>query len=245
MQNSTEPSSPNTEQAHPNKPKKESLLLNLLINVAAPSIILSKFSSDDYLGIKLAIVVALAFPFIYGIRDFIKSKKVNFFSALGIISVGLTGGITLMELPSEYIAIKEAGIPGLIGFIVLISIYTPYPLVRTFVYKSSILNLDKITAALAQFNNAPKFERCLKTASFAFAGSFFISSALNYFLAVWILVSEPGTVAFNEELGKMTALSYPVIAIPGTVIMMAIFFYVIKTTTSLTQLSLEEIMMLE
>jgi len=249
MQNSTDPQSPpedlNKSTSAGKKPHKESLLLNLLLNVAAPSLILSKFSSDEYLGIKLAIIVALAFPLCYGARDFIRARKINFFSALGIVSVGLTGGITLMELPVEYIAIKEAAIPGLIGLVILVSVFTPYPLVRAFVYKSNILKLDKIEPALEKLGNREKFERSLKIASYAFAGSFFLSSILNYVLAVWILVSEPGTVAFNEELGKMTALSYPVIAIPSTIILVAIFFYVLRTITGLTQLSLEEVMTVE
>ena len=44
------------------KDKPESLLLNLLCNIILPTLILTKLSGDDYLGIKLAIVVALAFP---------------------------------------------------------------------------------------------------------------------------------------------------------------------------------------
>ena len=48
-------------------------------------------------------------------REFINLRKVNFFSALGIVSVSLTGGISLLELDPVYIAIKEAAIPGMLG----------------------------------------------------------------------------------------------------------------------------------
>ena len=100
--------------------KQESLLLNLLCNIILPTLILTKLSNDDYLGIKLAIIVALAFPLIYGLHDFITRGKLNFFSGLGILSVSLTGGISLLEMDAIYIAIKEASIPGVLGIATLI-----------------------------------------------------------------------------------------------------------------------------
>ena len=51
-----------------------------------------------------------------------------------------------------------------------------------------------------------------------------------------------GTEAFNDELGRMTLLSYPMIAIPSMIMLMAIFYYLWKTIHGLTGLSLEEIM---
>jgi len=65
---------------------------------------------------------------------------------------------------------------------------------------------------------------------------------MNYFLAKTIVTSESGTAAFNEELGRMTLLSYPVIAIPSMIMMLGIFWFIWKTVSRLTGLSLEEIM---
>jgi hypothetical protein len=60
-------------------------------------------------------------------------------------------------------------------------------------------------------------------------------------LAKVILQSPPGTEAFNEELGKMTALSYPVIALPMMIILMGTLFYVFRSIKQLTNLTLEEL----
>ena len=57
-----------------------------------------------------------------------------------------------------------------------------------------------------------------------------------------ILVSEPGTEAFNAELGKMSALSFPVIAVPATIVMMIALFYLFKQIKKLTQLNFEDIL---
>ncbi len=223
------------------QPQRESLLANLLLNIVIPTLILTKLSGDDWLGTKWAIVVALAFPLAYGARDLMRSGKVNFFSALGVISIVLTGGISLLELDAKYIAIKEAAIPGLLGIATVASLYTPWPLVRTLLYNERILDTSRVAAALADNGNEAAFEKTLQQASWMIAGSFFVSSTLNYILAKVLLQSPPGTEAFNAELGKMTALSFPVIALPATVILMLALFFLFRRIGKLTGLKLEDI----
>ena len=221
--------------------KKESLLLNLAFNIAIPTLVLTKLSGDDHLGIKLAIVVALSFPIIYGIRDFFTRGKINFFSALGVISVSLTGGISLMELDTVYIAIKEASIPALFGLATLVSLKTSQPLIHMFLLNDAVMNTDKIKAALEANNNQAAFDRLLVNASWILAGSFLLSAFLNYFLAIYILTADPGTIEFNEQLGKMTALSFPVIAVPAMLVMIGDMLYLFRGIKRLTGFSLEEI----
>ena len=231
-----EPNSLTTKPAH-----KESFLANLLLNIVIPTLILTKLSDEKYLGVTWGLIVALAFPLGYGVYDFIRSRKLNFFSILGIISVLLTGGISLLQLDAKYIAIKEAAIPGLLGIITLISMKTRFPLVRAFIYNDKVLKIHKVDAALDHYQTRKSFERTLNVASLLIAGSFFISSLLNYVLAKIIMVSPPGTAEFNAELGKMTAMSYPVIALPMMLIMFGTLFYVFRSIRLLTHLTLEEV----
>ncbi len=228
-------------QAATAKPR-ENVFLNLLVNIIIPTVILMKGSKEAYLGPTLGLLVALAFPIGYGIYDYTRTRKVNFFSALGVISVMLTGGISLLKLPPEYMAIKEASIPAILGLATLGSLYTPYPLVKTFLYNDKIMQVEKVHQALVEFGNTRAFERVLNVASCMLAGSFFLSSALNYILAKVVLVSPPGTEAYNAELGKMTALSFPVITIPSMVVMIVAILYLFRNITRLTHLRWEEIM---
>lgn len=221
--------------------RKESFLANLLLNIVIPAVILSKLSSEQYLGTQGAIVVALAFPLGYGIRDYFITRKVNLLSALGFISILLTGGISLLQLDPQYIAIKEAAIPGLIGIATLISVKTRYPLVKTFVYNGKLLKVEKVSEALAARGTEAAFEKVLRNTSYLIAGSFFLSSFLNYVLAKIVMVSPAGTEAFNIELGRMTALSYPVIVIPAMVVMMGSLFYLFRNIRRLTDLTLDEV----
>lgn len=234
-------SQPNTDVETRKPAKKESLLVNLLVNIVIPTLILTKLSDDQYLGTKLALVVALAFPLGYGLRDFVATHRINVFSALGLISILLTGGISLLQLDPQYIAIKEAAIPGLLGLATLISVKTPYPLVKIFLYNDKVLKIEKVGAALRTHKTEAAMDKILRIASYLVALSFFVSSVLNYVLAKVVLVSPPGTVAFNEELGKMTALSYPVIVVPAMVVMGFTLFYLFRGIHKLTGLPMEEI----
>ncbi|OLQ95531.1 MFS transporter [Vibrio ponticus] len=221
--------------------KKSNPLFEILFNVFIPSFILMKFSGDEHLGTAMALVVALMFPIGFGGMDLIRNKKFNFISALGFISVLLTGGIGLLELDTRWLALKEALIPGLIGLAVLGSTFTRYPLMQKMILNDTALNLDLIRQRLQQNGKTEQFERCLMSSNYLFASTFAFSSAMNYFLATWIVTSPAGTAEFNEELGKMTLYSYPAIAIPSMLMMFGIFYYIWRQVRAMTSLETEQI----
>jgi hypothetical protein len=223
-----------------NKPG-ESQLLSLVINIAIPAIILMKFSGENHLGPVAGLLTALSFPLVYGIIDFWRRSSFNFISALGFVSILLTGGIGLLQLDPQWIAVKEAAVPGIIGLAVMISIKTRHPIVRALMYNDKIIDIPAVEAALEQHGTRNDFDKSLVTASWLLAASFFVSSVLNFVLARVIVRSDPGTVAFNEELGRMTALSYPVIVIPSMAVMMVALWYLFRSIKRLTHMDLEEI----
>lgn len=150
----------------------QSLLSNVLINIVIPVVILSKMSGEDNLGPTWALVAALAFPLLFGVYSFIQERKVNFYSALGMISVLLTYGIGLLQLDPAYIAIKEAAIPGLIFVILVVSNLIGYPLVRKMLLNEDIVDHDKLHSALSTPEKKAEFERRVNVSSYLIAFSF-------------------------------------------------------------------------
>lgn len=221
--------------------KKSNPLFEILFNVFVPSFILMKFSGEEHLGTVMALVVALAFPVAYGGMELIRNKKFNFIAALGFVSVLLTGGIGLLELDTRWLALKEALIPGLIGLAVLGSTFTRYPFMQKMILNDTVLNLPLIKERLEENGKSQAFERCLMMSNYLFASTFAFSSAMNYFLATWIVTSPAGTAEFNEELGKLTLYSYPIIAIPSMLMMFGIFYYVWRQIRAMTSLETEQI----
>ncbi|WP_341580941.1 VC0807 family protein [Marinobacter metalliresistant] len=231
--------SPSSSNIPDHKPRP---WVDLLVSIIIPSVILMKLSGDEHLGSVNALLIGLAFPLGWGLFELVKYHKKNFIAVLGLISVGLTGGIGLLELDAGWLAIKEAAIPAIIGLAVLISTWTKYPLVRTLLYNPNVLDVEKIQRSLEEHNQVDEFEQRLQKASYFFAGTFLFSSIMNYVLAKWIVVSPSGTEAFNEELGQMTLVSYPMIAVPSMVMMVLIFYYLWRTIRRLTGFTLEEVM---
>ncbi len=225
-----------------NPKKKENILLSLLCNIVAPVIIMTKFSGEALLGPVYGLIIALLFPITYAVYDFVVRKNVNIISILGFTSVLLTGLFGLFELPPLWIAVKEASVPLAIGIVVLATVRTEKNLVTKLLFNEDIMNMQKVFDKLEEVGKVEEFRERVTSASYWVAVSFFLSSVLNFTLARIVLKSPPGTPEFIAELGKMNALSFPVIAVPSTAILMVVMFSVFKHIRILTGYTLEDIM---
>ena len=219
--------------------RRENPLLSLLLNIVVPAIILMRFSSDEWLGPVNGLLVALAFPLAYGIFDFSQRRTFNFLPVVGVVGILLTGGIGLFKLDPKWIAVKEGAIPLVIGIAVLGSLRTRFSLLS--ILLNQVIDSAAVNAALDGRGTRAAYDKRLANATYIVAASFFLSSVLNYTLARLVVVSQPGTTAFNEELGKMTALSFPVIAMPAIIILSIAILYTAIGIRKLTGIELERI----
>jgi hypothetical protein len=219
---------------------KTNPLFEILVSVVIPAVILTKWSGPQDLGATNALLLALAFPLTRGALDLARRRRLNLFAVLGLASVLLTGGIGLLQLDAQWLAVKEAAIPGVLGLIVAGSALTRHPLARVLIYNPAILDVEKIDAALAGRGNTARFEARLRAATWMLGGAFFFSSVMNYLLATWIVTSPAGSAAFNEELGRLTFLSYPMIALPATLMTLAALLYLAGGVRRLAGIGLKE-----
>lgn len=251
-------------------PKKEHPLANILINVIIPVIVLSYLSKDPalqaqlgkvarpwHLGPLKAIILALVLPLGYGIWFFVKTKKGNFFSALGLISVLLTGGLTLYLWNQDgtvkpgagmLFGLKEGSIPFIMAITILFSQRTANPLLRVFLYNDTIFDIPKIESRVDEREARPAYGALLKKANFLFACSFFLSTAINVAVALYIFRgfdhhAPDALETYNQLTGKIMGWSFVVVLVPA----MAFLFYtlqnLIKGLKGLTGLTDEEVMM--
>ena len=215
-------------------------MLNLLFTIIVPVIILTRFSSEDSLGPDKALALALALPIGYAIYELVRTRKISWSPVIGVVSVLLTGGFRLFDIPPEWLAVKEASIPAALALAILISAWIGKPLARIFL--DQVLDREKIDAALVANGTEQEYEQRTSIATYLLAGAFILSAILNFVLARMIVTSDPGTDAFNSELGRMTALSYPVITIPVMIVLMGTIFYIYNAVGKLTGLPIEDIM---
>ena len=220
--------------------KKENQFLNILLNVAIPSVIMMKLSGEEFLGPVWGLIIGLAFPLAYGIYDMVTRHKVNFFSCLGIVSLLVTGGFGIFKLPTEWMVIKEGVFPIGIGLLILISQQTRFPLVVLFFRE--IFDLPALQAALVKAHHPKLLHTQLARAAYALSATFCIAGVLHFSLARVILVSPIGTPEFTAQVGRMTALAFPIVALPVMVLTIGIVYYLIHSVQKAAGIDVTEML---
>jgi hypothetical protein len=252
------------------KPPQDHPLANILINVIIPVLILSYLSKDPALLEKLgkvpkpwhigplkAMILALVMPLGYGAWHYLKTRKGNFFSALGLISVALSGGLTLYLWNANgtvkpnaglLFGIKEALIPLVLGIAILTSHRSPTPLIRVFLYNDSIFDIPKIEARIAEISGHVDYQRLLLGATQLFATSFFLSSLMNFGLAQWFFHGFDAAALdalenFNAIIAKVTGWGFAVIGLPTLIFLFFTLRRLLKGLGKLTGMTDDEMML--
>jgi hypothetical protein len=254
----------------PKKQSKEHPLANILINVLIPVLALSYLSKDPefqqaigkavrpwHIGPVKALIVALVFPIGYGFWHFAKTHKPNFFSGLGLVSVLLTGGLTIFLWNKDgtvkphadvLFGLKEASIPFVLGLAVIGSHFTNNPLLRLFLYSDSLFDIPKIERRVDEINGRERYQRILFQATLMFAASFFISTVLNFGLALYFLGDLDHTAAnarelYNARVAKLTGWGFAVIGLPILAFLFFTLLRLLKGLRALTGFKDDELML--
>lgn len=259
-----------TTETQTTKPAKEHPLANILINVLIPVLALSYLSKDPaiqemlgksvkpwHIGPIKALIVALAFPICYGVWFFVKTKKMNFFSGLGLFSVLLTGGLTLFlwnkdgtvkEHAAVLFGLKEASIPFVLGVAIIASHWSKTPLLRTFLYSDSIFDINRIEGKVAELGKEIDYRKVLLNATLLFAASFFVSTLLNFGMAMYFLGDLDHTAPdarelYNSQVAKVTGWGFLVIGVPIMLFLFLTLRKLLKGLHRVTGLEDEQLMM--
>lgn len=250
------------------KAKEESPLANIIINVLLPVIILTHmskerigFGEDDkfwHVGPLNALFIAIAIPLVYGIYHFIKTKEFNLFSGIGVLSVLLTGGVTLYLWNEDgsvkpdaalWFGLKEAIQPLILGGVVLASHWTKSPLFREFIYNDGIFDVPRVEKKVEELGKMDAYKQVVFRNTLIFCGSFLISAILNMFLAQHFLgaldfTAENARELYNQGVAKITGWGFVVIGLPLFVLAAFIIFRHAKDLQKLTGLEKEEVLLL-
>lgn len=248
------------------KPKQEHPLANILINVIIPSVVLGILSKDPalqkvprpwHIGPLWGMLVAVAIPLCYGIWYFIRSRKFNPFSALGLVGVALSGLIALYLWNADgtvkpnaglYVGTSEALIPLILGLAILWSRKSGTPLIRVFLYNDTIFDVPKIEKAVAERSEILSYDSLLTTANRLFACSFFLSAVMNIAMALWFFRAFDEKAVGAREVytgivGTMRWAGFIAIGLPLMGILFLVLTRLLKGLRELTGLKDEELMM--
>ena len=233
--------------------KKENPIFSITFNLILPVIILK--NGDGWIGADiqlfgldssmLVLIIALLFPIIYFLNDFIKNSKTNFISILGFVNILLTGLIGILGekfgISKNWFIIKESIIPLAIGILILVSMSSKTPLVKTIVFNDSVFNIARIDRHIKK-EKISIFDDIFRNSTYLISGSFFLSSVIQFFLARIIITVDPGHADFNDQVGTMTWMSYFVVMIPCMSMFGYAIYKIINGITEITGLKREEIL---
>ena len=84
-------------------PNRESLLLNLVCNIALPTLVLTKLSGENRLGPTWGMVVALAFPFGWILLFLPRTRRPLLVAAAvyGVLTALAVGGPAGASMPAQ------------------------------------------------------------------------------------------------------------------------------------------------
>ncbi|MBC6415339.1 MAG: hypothetical protein GDA46_02995 [Bdellovibrionales bacterium] len=232
---------------------KENPILNLGFNILIPVILLKKGSEWSSFSPLLILLISLAFPFCYGLKDFITMKKINFISVIGLLNIALTGGFALFQLKGIYFVIKEASLPLFLALICVFSVFIfKKPVMEWIILKSSLFNHEILQEKLNLNNNQVAFKKLMNKSTLLLSLSFVLSAILNFIVALSVfldidsnLTKEAQTHILNEQVANMTWLGYIFIAIPLSIFTLILMVWIFKKLKLLTNLSLEDLLLKE
>jgi len=239
---------------------QENPFANIVINVLAPVLVLSYLSKEDgefwHIGPMWAMVVALALPIGYGLWHYFKYRKMNVFSLVGLLSVMLTGAITVYlwsggagvrENAALLFGIKEAVQPLVLGSLLLITHKMSKPLFNVFLYNDTIFDISHIDAKIAERGLRTDHKKLLWKSTLLFFGSFLISSVVNLGLAFYFLgdldpQSADWKELYNADVAAITGWGFIVIGVPILVVGGCILWSLVTGLKRLTGLETEMIL---
>lgn len=221
--------------------ESENPLPGIFFGVLLPALVLLKMSSPERLGTMGAFWLALSFPLILSLYELKKSGRISWIPALGLVQVLATGAIGILHADPFWIAVKEALLPLVLGVAVWISSNGEQPILKKLFLNAEILNLEKINQKLDELKLDNTMHQAIRNAHRRVSLAFFLSATLNFTLARYLVNSPVGSEAFNQELGKMTALSFPAIALPSMIVMIWSYFTFLKELSRSLDMPFKEI----
>lgn len=240
--------------------KPDNSLLDIVVNVIAPVMILSFMSKEEgkfwHIGPVYAMSIALILPLGFGIWHFIKHKKLNLFSCVGLFAILLTGLITIYlyydEAARQHVGIifgiKEAVQPLVIGSLFLITHKMRSPLLNTFLYNDGLFDVKRIEKSVKEKDNQLSYRALLWKCSLIMFGSFCVSAVANLALSLYFFKSLSPTVdnwkvEYNEIVGKITGWGFLVIGAPFFFVMAFILYFMLSNLKKITGLETDKILL--
>lgn len=209
--------------------RQPSVLLDLSLNVVAPSWVLESLSAPERLGPRMALMVALLLPLLFMLHCLVRGRRIEAFSVLGFAAVVISGGLGLLELEAGWFALKEAAFPLILGLAFPLSQRLGRNLTRDLLLNPQVINRPLLEASLQQdAQRQSAFQLILWRASWVLALVLGSGALLNAWMIVSYLGdSVPGSQEYVRAIGRQSWMSLLVLGLPTVLTLMGLMVWLL------------------
>jgi hypothetical protein len=202
------------------------VILDIVMGAVVPILILRYLSEP--IGTIEAYLLAAFVPVAWVSIDlFFITRRFNFITSYTALFAIVNGLLAFWFVDGLLYAFKDS-----VAFIITVALFggsvlVGKPFIKFFI--TQVLNPEtpERTAQLKRLLRQPKIYRALIIGSLIFAGVNLLTGTINFFLNLYIVTAEFGTVLFNEQVATVNAITRFVLNIPEVIGMVVAVWLII------------------
>ena len=214
--------------------------MNLLIDLAIPAIILSQLSAPGRLGPVWALVLALSIPVGRGAWSLYRERKVRPTAALGFVSVLAIGLIAALQLPPEWVAVKEGAVPLGVAVVLGVAQHRGKNLAAGILLAT--IDVERVRAKLVTPESDAAYNALLSRVGVVVTSAFLVSAVVNFAVAKVIVTAQPNTAEFNEQFALTSVVSYVATIASAGIMIIGGHLYLLRGLRELTGMPMLEVL---
>ncbi|WP_161882715.1 VC0807 family protein [Deinococcus alpinitundrae] len=199
------------------------LLFTLIIPIAilSPNILGSGISISEQVfgggvtGNVRAYLLAALIPVVYVLADLAINRTVSGIALLGGVVALVRGALAFWYVDGGPLFALKDSVPSLLfGLLALGSLLTKTPIFRVVLDASTLTESPENRAATQRALHDPQVDGAVRSATVSYGLVELVSSVINYFVNLYLVVGKFGSDSFNAQVAQANA----VMRIPGLVL---------------------------
>ncbi len=211
--------------------------MQLLINFVLPTIVLLGLSSPSRLGPAKAMLLALAFPVAFELYNLSRKRKASMLSIIAIAGILVTGGITLLGLSENWLAVRRSAPYIAVALVLLASMLIRRPVLEWGL--AQLLDMELVRTKAEQKKTWPALQKHISMTGYLLVALLTLIGISAYILTLVVITAPTDTAAFNTEYVRLRLLSLPATTLPLLIGILAILIYLFGRIEKLTGLNPE------
>ncbi len=213
--------------------------VQLVVNFVLPTVVLLGLSNPARLGPAKAMLLALAFPVAFELYNLSRKRKASMLSIIAIAGILVTGGITLLGLSENWLAVRRSVPYIAVALVLLVSMLIRRPVLEWGL--AQLLDMELVRTKAEQKHTWPALQKHISATGYLLVALLTLIGISAYVLTLVVITAPTDTAAFNAEYVRLRLLSLPATTLPLLAGILGILVYLLGRIEKLTGLKAEDL----